>query len=193
MGKIRRSRQKFHIQAVKPTSEKKEEDVLRPNESSLPAIFPTAALFDTGPSVTTETPVKETEKPKQSKKDKRKERHDNFLKKLHAGRKLDEEQKKAKKRAQTPVVGDLEPLLSALSSIKIPEINRDQKKANNSAETGKRPKGNKMSRKARQALQAKEVAHFQKVLQHPAYQANPLAAISEHIKTAIQRENGNQT
>ncbi|XP_015750444.1 PREDICTED: ribosome biogenesis protein slx9-like [Acropora digitifera] len=152
-----------------------------------------AALFDTGPSVTTETPVKETEKPKQSKKDKRKERHDNFLKKLHAGRKLDEEQKKAKKRAQTPIVGDLEPLLSALSTIKIPEINRDQKKANNSAETGKRPKGNKMSRKARQALQAREVAHFQKVLQHPAYQANPLAAISEHIKTAIQRENGNQT
>jgi len=50
---------------------------------------------------------------------------------LHAGRKVDEEQKKAKKRAQTPVVGDLEPLLSALSTIKIPEINRDQKKANN--------------------------------------------------------------
>ena len=49
-------------------------------QSSLPAIFPTAALFDTGPSVTTETPVEETEKPKQSKKDKRKERHDNFLK-----------------------------------------------------------------------------------------------------------------
>ena len=40
---------------------------------------------------------------------------------------------------------------------------------------------------------AREVAHFQKVLQHPAYQANPLAAISEHIKTAIQRENENQT
>ena len=49
-------------------------------QSSLPAIFPTAELFDTGPSVTTETYVKETEKPKQSKKDRRKERHDNFLK-----------------------------------------------------------------------------------------------------------------
>ena len=42
-------------------------------------------------------------------------------------------------------------------------------------------------------LRAREIAHFHKVLQHPAYQANPLAAISEHIKNAIQRENENQT
>lgn len=49
-------------------------------QSSLPAIFPTAGLFDAGSSVATKTHVKETEKPKQSKKDKRKERHDNFLK-----------------------------------------------------------------------------------------------------------------
>jgi len=40
---------------------------------------------------------------------------------------------------------------------------------------------------------ASEIAHFQQVLQHPAFQANPLAAISEHIKNAIQKEHENQT
>lgn len=50
-----------------------------------------------------------------------------------------------------------------------------------------------MRNKARQALQASEIAHFQQVLQHPAYKANPLAAISEHIKNAVQREHESQT
>ncbi|XP_068751719.1 ribosome biogenesis protein SLX9 homolog [Montipora capricornis] len=192
MGKIRRNRQKLHLQAVKPVNEKKEEDFLKPNESSLAAIFPTAGLFDAG-SVSTETGVRKTRKPQQSKKDRRKERHDNFLKKLHAGRKLDEEIKKAKKRAQTPVVGDMQPLLSSLPTIPTLELTKMQKETKNRGELDGRPKGKKLSKKARQALQASEIARFQQVLQHPAYQANPLAAISEHIKNAVQRERENQT
>ena len=35
---------------------------------------------------------------------------------------------------------------------------------------------------------ASEIAHFQQVLKHPAYKANPLGAISEHIKNALQKE-----
>ena len=42
-------------------------------------------------------------------------------------------------------------------------------------------------------FRASEIAHFQQVLQHPAYKANPLAAISEHIKNAVQREQESQT
>ena len=42
-------------------------------------------------------------------------------------------------------------------------------------------------------FRASEIAHFQQVLQHPAYKANPLAAISEHIKNAVQREHESQT
>lgn len=40
---------------------------------------------------------------------------------------------------------------------------------------------------------ASEIAHFQEVVKHPAFKADPLAAISEHIKNAIQREYENQT
>ena len=40
---------------------------------------------------------------------------------------------------------------------------------------------------------ASEIAHFQEVVKHPAFKADPLAAISEHIKNAIQREQENQT
>lgn len=50
-----------------------------------------------------------------------------------------------------------------------------------------------MSKKSRQALHASEIAHFQQVVKHPAFKANPLAAICEHIKNAIQREHENQT
>lgn len=40
---------------------------------------------------------------------------------------------------------------------------------------------------------ASEIAHFQQVLKHPAYKANPLGAISEHIKNALQKELENKT
>ena len=40
---------------------------------------------------------------------------------------------------------------------------------------------------------ASEIAQCQEVVKHPAFKADPLAAISEHIKNAIQREHENQT
>lgn len=50
-----------------------------------------------------------------------------------------------------------------------------------------------MGKRARQALQASEIAHFQQVLKHPAFKADPLGAISEHIKNAVQKELENAT
>lgn len=38
-----------------------------------------------------------------------------------------------------------------------------------------------------------EIEHFQKVLNHPAYQSNPVSAISEHLKLAIQKETEEKT
>ncbi|KAJ7369689.1 hypothetical protein OS493_037191, partial [Desmophyllum pertusum] len=130
MGKIRRSRQKLHLKAVKPTDGKDKEDSLKPNEK-----------------------------------------------------------KAAKKRRKGPrqfVVGDMEPLLSALPTIiNIPDLITGTKSSNNSDGKEKPTrKKNKMRQKARQALQASEIAHFQQVLKHPAFKANPLSAISEHIKNA---------
>ncbi|KAL9959241.1 hypothetical protein ACROYT_G036338 [Oculina patagonica] len=135
------------------------------------------------------------EKLQVNKKCKRKERHERFLQKLHAGRLVEEKSKKAKERAKTVVVGDMEPLLSALPTINIPELSTRSSKTADNSDGNEKPtrKKSKMSKKARQALQASEIAHFQQVLKHPAFKANPLAAISEHIKNAVQKEHENGT
>lgn len=202
MGKIRRNRKKLHLQAVKPANVTSKEDVLKANESSLPAIFPTVGLFNANdqarPDESTDNQDTHSQtadlKTPSNKKDRRKERHERFLRKLHAGRLVEESSKKAKERAKTVVVGDMEPLLSALPTIHIPDLTKGTKSSNDSNGKEKLTKTqNKMSKKSRQALHASEIAHFQQVVKHPAFKANPLAAISEHIKNAIQREHENQT
>lgn len=49
---------------------------------------------------------------------------------LHAGRLVEESSKKAKERARTVVVGDMEPLLSALPTINIPDLTTSTKSFN---------------------------------------------------------------
>ena len=50
---------------------------------------------------------------------------------LDTGRLVEENSKKAKKRAKTVVVGDMEPLLSALPTINIPDLTRSVKAVDN--------------------------------------------------------------
>ena len=50
---------------------------------------------------------------------------------LNAARCVKESNKKAKKRSKTVVVGDMEPLLSALPTINIPELIRGSKSPDN--------------------------------------------------------------
>lgn len=55
-----------------------------------------------------------------------------FNTELHAGRLVEESSKKAKERAKTVVVGDMEPLLSALPTIiNIPDLITGTKSSNN--------------------------------------------------------------
>lgn len=53
-----------------------------------------------------------------------------FNTELHAGRLVEESSKKAKERAKTVVVGDMEPLLSALPTINIPDVITSTKSSN---------------------------------------------------------------
>lgn len=50
---------------------------------------------------------------------------------LNAARRVEERSKKANKRSKTVVVGDMEPLLSALPTINVPELIRGSKSSNN--------------------------------------------------------------
>ena len=44
----------------------------------------------------------------------------------------------------------------------------------------------KMTRKNRQRITNVEIAQFQAVLAHPAFQANPLATINDHLENSIK-------
>ncbi|KAK3736116.1 hypothetical protein QZH41_013537, partial [Actinostola sp. cb2023] len=106
---------------------------------------------------------------------------------LHGNKAVEESIKKAEKRSKTVIVGDMEPLLSALPTVTLPQANKRDK---NQEHTGKR---SKLSKTSRHKLQIAEIEHFQQVLNHPAYQSNPVSAISEHLKLAIQRETDSKT
>ncbi|XP_031558201.1 ribosome biogenesis protein slx9-like [Actinia tenebrosa] len=180
MGKVKKVRQKLHQKAVRFPDEKQTIDPMKANESSLPSIFPTSCLFN---DKETTKDVSTTKNTTASKKDKRKERHERFLKKLHGTRAVEESIKRAEKRAQTVIVGDMEPLLSALPTIALPKTSKEN--SNTNQENSKK---NKLSRATRQKQQNADIEHFKQVLKHPSYQSNPISAISEHLKIAVQRE-----
>ena len=50
---------------------------------------------------------------------------------LNAARRVEESSKKAKERSKTVVVGDMEPLLSALPTIDVPELITGSTSSNN--------------------------------------------------------------
>ncbi|XP_003384596.1 PREDICTED: protein FAM207A-like [Amphimedon queenslandica] len=113
---------------------------------------------------------------KMKKKDKRKQRHEKWMKKINACYKARELAKATLKRRKTPVVGDLRPLLSAL-----PDVDLDTNAARGSTTAPKNKKGKK-NKKQNTAYQEREV--FQQVLSHPKYKADPLGTISLHIQNA---------
>ena len=48
----------------------------------------------------------------------------------------------------------------------------------------------KMTRKNRQRITNVEIAQFQAVLAHPAFQANPLGTINDHLENSIKAATG---
>ena len=49
-----------------------------------------------------------------------------------------------------------------------------------------------LSAKARSRIVVQETAHLQKVLEHPAFKANPIAALNEHIKNIVDASNAGE-
>ncbi|XP_032239854.1 ribosome biogenesis protein slx9 [Nematostella vectensis] len=193
MGKVKKSRQKLHLKAVKFGQDNLKKDPLQANESSLPSIFPTSGLFaavDTSKREEEKSGVANSTKPqKVSKTDKRKERHVQFLKKLHAGKLVEESIKKAEKRAQTAIVGDIEPLLSSLPVIRLAAATNQEGQNSKSQRSNCNEKTMKRRKKSRLKSQLADIKQFQQVVKHPAYQANPIDTITEHIHNIIAREN----
>lgn len=126
------------------------------------------------------------------KKDKRKLRHEKWLEKVDAIQQTKKRQKERMKRAKTPVVGDLEPMMSALPELS--EIIRMSEEAGKRAdkrrqELGSQSKKNTLKRKQRQKLLDTEKGRFHQVLRHTAFKANPFVTINKHLALKIQQEN----
>lgn len=110
-----------------------------------------------------------------SKKDRRKQRRDDWLRKLGAIHSQQQRALEAEKRAKTVVVGDMMPLADALEEVDaLTSKPRPNKAKPSSQQIG--------TRKHRQKELQSESSRFHQVLRHPAFKKDAFGALSEHLK-----------
>ncbi|KAI8497812.1 hypothetical protein Bbelb_244640 [Branchiostoma belcheri] len=208
MGKIKRTRQKYHTSAVKLGSGA-EEKLENPSQTtklpSLPLpvgtpVFPTSGLFrgaDSADPVTTLSVEQDRQSvvsgrsirteggTRISKKDKRKMRHDVFLQKLETAHTAKRKAKETKRRQQTAVVGDMQPLKDAL-----PQLTAflEQQQGGAAAAEEKKEKEGTLKQKERKRIEQEELSRFQQILQHPQYRQRPVSTIMEHLRNKLSKE-----
>ncbi|XP_077997629.1 ribosome biogenesis protein SLX9 homolog [Glandiceps talaboti] len=206
MGKVKRTRQKYHSAAVKCDEKKKQkaETAANPNVAkgpiALPPIFPTEGLFSgthidisklaTDPEKKDKDfDVKSTissrsESGQLKKKDRQKQRHERWLEKIETIKLLKQKEKDAKKRAKTPIVGDLHVLTDALPDVTY-LLNKTSK---HKSKKQKKKARSTLKSKDRQKLMLDEVSKFKQLQHHPKFQANPLSTIKEHLTNQLLQE-----
>ncbi|RKP36034.1 ribosome biogenesis protein SLX9-domain-containing protein [Dimargaris cristalligena] len=209
MPKIKRQRTSLHARAVPVTTrafavEKDVETFIRPADQPAPELIDPSAyiksLTATVPkahpvakqSVTVESPSaaptasgREPTTGPRSKKEKQYLRRKQFMKKLnHAYSTMKESQKpKSSKKgtALTSGLQELRPLLKA--------IQQSSKPTTAEAATGRIKPAKKVTAKNRQNQLLEESRRFQLVLNHNAFKADPLKAVTAHLKNSL---GGNQ-
>ncbi|KAK3082647.1 hypothetical protein FSP39_001373 [Pinctada imbricata] len=194
MGKQKRSRSKAHISAVKPNGKKNDKDVdnnkvdivdsmdtdakvqtmadfvnRSDNIFSDVKIDPQALAkklpdFDARSAITSKS-LKEL---KLKKKDKKKLRHDLWIKKLSAIDAAKKEAKEKKRRQQTPVVGDIGAMGDALPTLDLLMMGDKKKKLD-------------------------DIALFHQVRAHPAFKENPTSTIKEHLENKLKQDDSMET
>uniref|UniRef100_A0A7S2UYS6 Uncharacterized protein n=1 Tax=Fibrocapsa japonica TaxID=94617 RepID=A0A7S2UYS6_9STRA len=108
---------------------------------------------------------------------KRRERHDRLLKKMN----LVNQAKKSSRAGQGLLVGLVDDLEGAL-----PEVLDAAVAAGEVREKRKLGAMRKVvHNRAKKAVAAQEVQHFNLVLNHPAFQKDPIAVIQEHLKNSL--------
>lgn len=122
------------------------------------------------------------------KKDKMKIKADLLRKKLHVCEVLKKEEKAAKNRKKTAVVGDMKPMADTLDvivdDIKQDEEEKEEKKRGDKLKAKVKAKGTLKQKKAQQNF-LKNMSIFNQVNKHPDYVKNPLQTISTHIENKM--------
>lgn len=126
---------------------------------------------------------------KVSKKSKRLQKTVQFVSKLTVNEEARTKLKNAKRKSQTAIVGNMDPLLDALVDISEASITEKKNvKPQKNSKPARECKKKIASEKSRQQSDVNDIALFQKILTHQKFQEDPLFAISDHVKYLMQRE-----
>lgn len=227
MGKIRRERTKFHASSNKKPKDVEIVDLDTPESTLQPVSYPSLSenpfsnIFISNSELSQTLDINNNEiaapvnpdikeskinagqvKVHLNKKEKRKQRRENFLKKLSLTKISKEKEKSAKTRASVPVVGDLQPMTLALPTIEaiIGKNNEDKSRHSKKAKRRRKPKRlrglNKdenfktLDETGRKKIQSKrtqkhmlyEIHRFKKLLSDPDYKKNSMTMITGMIR-----------
>ncbi|KAF9163973.1 hypothetical protein DFQ27_004373 [Actinomortierella ambigua] len=196
MPKVKASKSRIHLKAA---SAKSKDSVETPAQDSQQAVSAASLKHSLGIEVDFEE--------RESKKDKRKHRHDRWMSKLEATYNPQKKKKKGNAQDQSLSV-DFGSFHQALSVIdpKASTTARQQTAAGSIASAASSAASNREANKAQQQqytihadsskpLQSKkskknaamkEILRFQNVLAHPAFKSNPLQTIQQHVKNTME-------
>jgi len=111
-----------------------------------------------------------------------------LLTKLTASHEAKEKVRKAKIRSQKAIVGDMDPLLSALADIDM--LTQEKKKVTEHTSMKKHGAGKKKTSSERKRMNSdlNDVSLFKKVTSHEKFMQSPVSAIKDHVKYMMSME-----
>ena len=136
----------------------------------------------------TPTPKKTGGVTKVSKRLKRENKRSGLLTKLTASHEAKEEVRKAKIRSQKAIVGDMDPLLTALQDIHA--LTAVKSKQTDKQTDGQQGTGKKRSAREKRRMNSdlNDINLFKKVTEHEKFVQSPMSAIQDHVKYMMQME-----
>eukprot|EP00045_Choanoeca_perplexa_P009601 m.92872 g.92872 ORF g.92872 m.92872 type:complete len:164 (-) comp14965_c1_seq6:1059-1550(-) len=118
-----------------------------------------------------------------------------FLQKLGEEKQLKDEKTRRKKKAATPVVGDMTALTDALagaeSAVSLPSRKSKARQRKRQGQQAQQVH-NVRTRKGRNLALLQEQDRMKQVMQHPTFTADPLAAIKQHLQNTMAAQNQEQ-
>ncbi|XP_044269503.1 protein FAM207A [Tribolium madens] len=194
MGKVRRSRKKFHLEAKSQPPKPHETSIsgptpellIKPQENLFEGVhidFKSLNMnFDDVGSVKSFKSVKSESGKSLSKKDKLKLRREMLMKKFE----VLNQQKLHDKRKKTPVVGDMNPLHDALPSLESLLKSRASIPYKQSTQPQKK-KGIEKSKKIKKN-QLQGIKMFQHIMKNKQFKEKPQLVIDQHLKSLLEQE-----
>ncbi|GAV02655.1 hypothetical protein RvY_13192-2 [Ramazzottius varieornatus] len=117
-------------------------------------------------------------------------KHQLWQRKFETTQQLRKEEKDRTKREKTAVVGDVQPMMNALTDLSsfLDDVRTEQKKKQEANINSAKAKPMK-KQKARAAEELWNIEMMKAVVKDPYYQSNPFSAISTHLKLLYSADN----